>query len=303
MTEPVIIEAAINGVTTKQQNPNTPRSPEEITADALRCLDAGAAIVHNHVDVFMVDGEVAAERYLEGWRPVLTERPDALLYPTTNAGPDVRGAYAHITPLAESGLMRISIADPGSVNLGGLDADGLPAAGFVYANSFDDLRYQLELCERHRLGPSMAIFEPGFLRAALAWWRAGRLPTGAMIKLYFGGDAGYLATKHGGMPFGLPPTTTALDAYRELLDGCDLPWSVAVLGGDVVESGLARTALERGGHLHVGLEDHAGNRHPTNEELVREAVAVAEQVGRPVATCTEAAAILHLPETARAEAS
>jgi len=299
VTEPVIIEAAINGVTTKTQNSNTPRSPEEITADALRCLDAGAAIVHNHIDVFMVEGAVAAERYLEGWRPVLAERPDALLYPTTNAGPDVQGAYAHITPLAESGLMRISIADPGSVNLGGLDADRLPSAGFVYANSFDDIRYQLELCERHRLGPSMAIFEPGFLRAALAWWRAGRLPAGAMIKLYFGGDSGYLATKHGGVPFGLPPTTTALDAYLELLDGCDLPWSVAVLGGDVVEGGLARTALERGGHLHVGLEDHAGDRQPTNEELVREAVTVADAVGRPVATCVETAAILRLPETVR----
>jgi uncharacterized protein (DUF849 family) len=149
----------------------------------------------------------------------------------------------------------------------------------------------------------MAIFEPGFLRAALAWWRAGRLPVGAMIKLYFGGDAGYLATRHGGVPFGLPPTTTALDAYVELLDGCDLPWSVAVLGGDVVECGLARAALERGGHVHVGLEDHAGNRRPANEELVQEAVAVAEQVGRPVATCSEAAAILRLPETVRAEAS
>jgi len=29
---------------------------------------------------------------------------------------------------------------------------------------------------------------------------------------------------------------------------------------------------------------------------------VAERVGRPVATCSEAAAILRLPETARAEA-
>lgn len=302
MTEPVVVEAAINGVTTKAQNPNTPQLPEEIAADARRCLDAGAAIVHNHVDVLMVDGEVAAERYLEGWRPVLTERPEALVYPTTNAGPDVKLAYAHITPLAESGLMRVSIADPGSVNLGGLDHEGLPSAGFVYANSFDDLRYQLELCERHRLGPSMAIFEPGFLRAALAWWRAGRLPAGAMIKLYFGGDAGYLATKHGGVPFGLPPTPAALAAYLELLDGCDLPWSVAVLGGDVVESGLARVALERGGHLHVGLEDYAGGRQPTNDELVREAVAVCEAVGRPVASCTEAAGILRLPETESAAA-
>lgn len=296
MAEPVIIEAAINGVTNKRRNPHVPVAPDEIAADALACLRAGAAIVHNHIDMFMVEGRVAADRYLEAWRPVLAERSDALLYPTTNAGPDVEGAYAHITPLAESGLMRVSISDPGSVNLGGLDEDGLPAAGFVYANSFDDIRYQLELCERHRLGPSMAIFEPGFLRTALAWRAAGRLAAGAMFKLYFGGEAGYLGGRRGGMPFGLPPTRAALDAYLELLDGCDVPWAVAVLGGDVVESGMARLALERGGHLRVGLEDYGGPRTPNNQELVDEAVVLCHEIGRPPATCEESARILGLPE-------
>jgi 3-keto-5-aminohexanoate cleavage enzyme len=289
MTEPVIIEAAINGVTSKQQNPNAPREPGEIADDALRCFAAGAAIVHNHIDAFGLDGRSAAERYLEGWRPVLDERPDALLYPTTNAAGDVEASYAHISPLAETGLMRLSLCDPGSVNLGGLGPDGLPASGIVYANSFDDIAYQLRLCERYGLGPSMAIYEPGFLRCVLAWWRAGQLPTGAMVKFYFGGDEGFLSG------FGLRPTATALDAYLELLDGCDVPWGVAVLGGDVVESGIARLALERGGHVRVGLEDHTGPRTPSNEELVREAGAVAHAVGRPVATCDEAAKLLGLP--------
>jgi len=289
MTDPVIIEAAINGVTSKQQNPHTPREPAEIADDALRCFAAGAAVVHNHIDAFGLDGTSAAERYLEGWRPVLTERPDALLYPTTNAASDVEASFAHIAPLAESGLMRLSLCDPGSVNLGGLRADGLPASGIVYANSFDDIAYQLGLCERQRLGPSMAIYEPGFLRCALAWWNAGRLPPGAMFKLYFGGDEGFLSG------FGLRPTAAALDAYLELLDDCDVPWGVAVLGGDVVECGMARLALERGGHLRLGLEDHAGPRTPTNEELVQEAVALAADVGRPVATPDEAAKLLELP--------
>jgi uncharacterized protein (DUF849 family) len=295
MAEPVIIEAAINGVTSKEQNPHTPREPGEIADDALRCFAAGAAIVHNHVDVFAVHGDVAGERYLEGWRPVLAERPDALLYPTVNAGPDVQTSYAHLAYLADACGMRIGLSDPGSVNLGGFGDDGLPAGGVVYANSFDDIRYQLDLCAEHRLGPSMAIFEPGFLRCAGAWWRAGRLPQGAMIKLYFGGEAGYLGGARGGVSFGLPPTPAALDAYLEVLKGCGVPWSVAVIGGDLIETDVARLALERGGHLHVGLEDHAGSRKPTNEELVREAVALAENVGRPVATSDEAAKLLDLP--------
>ena len=36
---PVVIEAAINGTTTKDRNPNAPRSPDEIATDALACID------------------------------------------------------------------------------------------------------------------------------------------------------------------------------------------------------------------------------------------------------------------------
>lgn len=293
---PVIIEAAINGITNKTRNPHVPCLPEEIAADALACLEAGAAVVHNHVDV-MADGDVVAARQLEGWRPVLAARPDAIVYPTVGFGGDVVQRYAHIPLLAEAVAMRMSVFDPGSVNLGGVADDGLPggAFDFVYLNSFGDIRHMAALCERHGLGPSISIFEPGFLRATLTYHRAGRLPAGAFVKFYFGGDADYLGGARGGVSFGLPPTQAALAAYLEMLEGCDLPWAVAVLGGDVVDSGLARLALERGGHLRVGLEDYAGPRQPRNAELVREAADLARAVGRPVASCREAAALLKLP--------
>lgn len=54
-------------------------------------------------------------------------------------------------------------------------------------------------------------------------------------------------------------------------------------------------SVELGGHLHLGLEFFAGDRTPTNAELVAEAVAVCDRLGAPVATSSEAAAILGLP--------
>ncbi|MEO8603262.1 MAG: 3-keto-5-aminohexanoate cleavage protein [bacterium] len=293
---PVIIEAAINGIPNKARNPHVPCAPQEIAADALACLAAGAAIVHNHVDQ-IGDGAAAAARYLEGWRPVLAARPDAILYPTVGFGADVQDRYAHIPLLAAACDMRQSLFDPGSVNLGGVGADGLPggAVDFVYANTFNDVRHMAALCDAHRLGPSIAIFEPGFLRVVLAYHRAGRLPRGAFVKLYFGGDFDYLGGAEKGVSFGLPPTRAALDAYLEMLGGCDVPWAVAVIGGDVIGSGLARLALERGGHLRVGLEDYAGARQPTNAELVGEATALARAVGREVASAAVAARLLDLP--------
>ncbi len=58
---PVIIEAAINGETRPDRNPNAPRKPEEIIADVSRCLDAGASVIHAHTDDIMKTGRDAAE--------------------------------------------------------------------------------------------------------------------------------------------------------------------------------------------------------------------------------------------------
>jgi len=207
----VIIEAAINGVTSKERNPNVPVEPGEIAADALACMEAGAAIVHNHTDDVTVQGAALAERQLEGWRPVFEVRPDAILYPTAGFSGGIEERFAHVPVLAEACAMRMSVLDPGSLNLGGVDEDGIPggAFDFVYTNSYGDVRHEVALCEQYGLGPSISIFEPGFLRCALSYWRAGRLPAGSFVKLYFGGDTDYLGEKGGGVGFGLPPTSNA----------------------------------------------------------------------------------------------
>jgi len=294
---PVIIEAAINGVASKLRNPHVPVEPDEIARDAIACMDAGAAIVHNHTDNPLDAGAAIAARQLEGWRAVFDARPDAILYPTAGFSGDPVARFAHIPILADACPMRMSIFDPGTVNLGDLGPDGLPGGSFdfVYKNDFADIRHQADLCVRHSLGPSISIFEPGFLRCALAYHRAGRLPAGAFIKFYFGGTADYLGAGGSGVGFGLPPSPLALEVYLEMMGDCDLPWAVAVIGGDVVDSGLARMAIERGGHVRVGLEDYAGSGSPTNAGLVEVVVAIARSVGRPVATCSDASHILHLP--------
>src|SRR2546426_6979308 len=191
MSTPVIMEAAINGVTAPERTPAVPRSPAEIAADAVRCLAAGADIVHSHNAEFALDGARAAELYLEAWRPVLRERPDAIFYPTAGAGATIAERYAHQVLLAEAGVLRMGLVDPGSVNLGGADEHGLPlASDYVYINSHSDILYEVELCARHRLGPSISIFQPGFPRVAPPFPRPRRPPPGPPGHLSFRGAGG-----------------------------------------------------------------------------------------------------------------
>ena len=62
---PVILECAVNGSTTKAINPLAPETVEEQTAEIIRCLDAGATIVHLHSNKPNPDPKIAAEAYAQ----------------------------------------------------------------------------------------------------------------------------------------------------------------------------------------------------------------------------------------------
>ena len=287
VSRPVILELAVNGTTPRSRNRHVPRTPAEIAEVALEGVALGASIVHNHNDepMFTADGVHAVDPYLAAWTPVLDRHPDVLLYPTMGAGArgiPVQARWEHVEKLAGVGGM--TLVDPGSVNVGLLSDGTVPpaAAAGPYLNSYADVEHMLTRTAALGAAPSISVFEPGFLRTALTWHRRGRLPPGAIVKLYFGGE----------LEFGLPPTARALDAYLELLEPSGLPWSVAVLGGDVVGCGLAAEAIGRGGHVRVGLEDWAGPDEPSNAALVRAAVALVERLGRAPATIAQTRALL-----------
>jgi uncharacterized protein (DUF849 family) len=294
----VVIEVALNGVHSKRHAEQLPITPDEIAADMIRCLDAGASICHAHDRIEAGTTPAQLEEIVAGtYRQVLTAHPDAILYPATTWGGPLRERWSHHAGLARAGLLKTGFVDPGSTNLGVLDEDGVPApTEFIYAHSYADIRWWFEECERLRIAPNLSIFEPGFLQAALAYERAGRLPAGTYARFYFGGGE-YLTARPGPFSFGMPPLLPCLDAYLAMLDHSRsaLPWFVAVLAGDVIASGLARAALERGGHVRVGLEDAAGARECSNADLVEEAVALAHSVGRRVATPAETAKLFGFP--------
>jgi len=293
--DPCIIEAALS--CRPDRSPAAPLTLEDHIAQGLACIDAGASIVHMHIPDLKLPAPEATEQYLTCFRPWIERDPDVLTLPTNGWGETIEDRFAHQLLLAEAGALRLAFVDPGATVFGWPGPDGAPAPeGFVYAHNYDAMSYAIDQGMEHRLAMHFAIFEPGWLRNVLAYWRAGRVSPGSFVKFYFGGPYGVLA-RGKGITFGLPPTLTGLAAYLELLEleGCELPWFSAVVGGDLIETEVARGTVEQGGHLRVGLEDHAGDRAPSNVELVQEATALCAEMGRPVATPAEAAAILGLP--------
>ncbi len=289
-TTPCIIEVAVNGVTKKARNPLAPESPEEIAEQAIAAIDAGAAIVHMHTSESGLPVVAAAELYARSLRIMRAERPDAVLYPTMGSGATIEDRYDHHRLLAVEDLIDMGVIDPGSVNLAGSSPDGPPTGTYVYVNSPADIGYMMNLCHDTGIGPSFAIYEPGFLRMVLVYESTGRLAPRSLTKFYFSGG-GYFG---GGMPtFSAPPIVEALDLYCAMLGDVDLPWGSTVLGGSILDTPIAQLTVERGGHLRVGLEDFGSG--PSNVEQVQRAVALCEKLGRPVATNTQTRAILGMP--------
>ena len=83
----IVIKACLNGMRGREQSPHVPWTPAEIAAEAKRCADAGAAIVHIHART--PEGEISydPEWYTEADR-LIREQTDLIVNHTTARMPD-----------------------------------------------------------------------------------------------------------------------------------------------------------------------------------------------------------------------
>lgn len=289
--KPLVITASINGGRTKAENPHVPVTHEEIADTAISCYDAGASLIHVHGTDMSLIGRESAEDYLKSWRHVRRERPGCLWYPTLTR--QLGGEIGHILAIDDEVGIEFGCIDPGSVAFARLGDDGIPS-GYYYANSLESIRSDFAAFKARGLGAQMAIYEPHYLRIALAFHAAGELPPGSVVNFYFGGDYGLFGDRS--MPFGLRPTEASLQAYLDLLGDVDLPWTVSVWGGDIFDSPLPQLAIERGGHVLIGLEPHFDPvRKPSNEEQIARVIAMANAAGRPIASFAETLEVFNSP--------
>ena len=84
------------------------------------------------------------------------------------------------------------------------------------------------------------------MKNVVAMARAGTLPRGSKLNIYFASD------EYAGMAPAIPE---ALAMYLKMMEGLELEWAVGYIGDrSVMDTPLARLALQRGGSFRVGLE-------------------------------------------------
>ena len=296
---PVVLECGINGSVTKAKNPNAPETVEEHIAEMIRVLDAGATIAHNHSNRHSEDPVEAAQFYADVFREVRKEHPHSILYATVNmdAGEfhktrsvwDQAKQCAHHRVLAEAGLANMVLFETGVSAAGFFEEDGVAKADIFFVYQFwpDDIRFTRKVCSDFGTGASFSVYEPGWLKNIIAMARAGTLPRGSKLNLYFGSE------KFAAMA---PPIPEALELYLKMMEGLDLKWGVTCPGreeGSVMDTPLARMALERGGSLRVGIEDDVTG--PRNVEQIERAKELVDSVGRRIIRGTEAIEYLDIP--------
>ncbi len=293
----VWIEAALNGPWGRKRQPLIPVTVEEVVADGIAAAESGAGIIHVHAYDAATgeqrdDWEIYA-RIIEG----IHAEVDAIVYPTIPlSGSDYAGAnaerrFAHVAELAKRGLIEWTVIDPGSVNFVRYDKIGALQDGFIYQNPPAEIQEGLRLAHKHRLHPSYAIYEPGFLRLGATLADHFDVPV-PIYRFMFSTE----------FVWGFPPEPAYLDSYLQLLKSCaaGAPWMIAGLGVDITS--LAPHALPLGGNLRVGLEDAPWGSNWTNRQWVETAASLCMKAGRPLATAGEIRAILREKSASSAEA-
>ena len=285
MAAPVWLEVSLNGPWSRSKQPQIPVLADEIFNDAMRCVDAGASILHFHA----YDPVTGRQRDdYEIYAPIIERiraKADVICYPTLpfagsiDAPTPLTAAqrFSAVEKLLHAGLIEWAVVDPGSTHITHYDDIAAGKEGFIYANPESHIRHGLALAQKHGINPSYAIYEPGFMRLGAALHKAY---PGAPVPIYRLMFSDHIA-------FGFPPTDWAVEVYLKLLaqEAPNAPWMVAGLGVEIEV--LIDLAVKRGGHVRVGLEDAPMGCALGNQALTERAARQIVEAGGRLANVSE----------------
>jgi 3-keto-5-aminohexanoate cleavage enzyme len=290
MADKIIIEVRINEYAMRDTNPNVPYSPEEIANQAAECWREGASIIHYHARDPKTGAPASDPKlYAETVRRI-KEKCDAITMPTLGAWwmPSPEARIAHIVEMAKDPMTKPEFGpiDMATSNVDTYDpkAKRFKTTETVYMNTTKTWQYFAETMKSVGVKPIQALWNISSVRHTQAFAEMGIFTEPLYCEIVLTED--WLLTGH-------PGTVKGMEAFLDFFPkGQDWQWSVMCVGGNLFA--VAAAAMERGGHISIGLGDYAYPEleFPTNARLVSRIAQLARDMGREVATPEEAKKML-----------
>jgi len=256
-------------------SPFVPIRPEEIVEDALRCADAGAAIVHVHARE--PDGRPTYRRsiFAKIIKAIRKQRSDLIVCATTSGRR--HGAFRQRSSVLE--LEGDAKPDMASLTTGSLNFPDGPSV-----NAPDMVEKLARKMMARGVKPELEVLELGMVNTAKVLAKKGVVAPPCYFNILLGSAYTAPATMLNlcAMVDGLPP---------------DSVWSACGLGKFQLKINVA--AILMGGHVRVGVEDNLyydndRTKLATNAQMVERVVRIAKELGRQIAAPAEARKMLGL---------
>ena len=294
MREPrdrIFITCAVTGnLTTPDQTPHLPITPEQIADACLGAAEAGAAIVHIHVRE-PGSGKPSMELayYREVVERIRAKNTQLILNITTGPGgrfvpsPDEpRIAAAGTTLMApEKRVEHIAVLRP---EICTIDLNTMNSGKEVVINTPGNVRRMAKVMRDAGVKPEIELFDSGDIALMHDLLKDGTLAGPALCSFVMGVRYGFQAS----------PETVL---YARNLLPADAEFT-AIGIGKAAFTAVAQSYLA-GGHVRVGLEDTVylsrGQLASSNAALVEKARRIVEDLGGQIATPREAREIIGLP--------
>jgi uncharacterized protein (DUF849 family) len=290
----VIITCAVTGnLTTPEQTPHLPITPEQIVAACLGAADAGAAIVHIHVrDPLTGRPSMLLDHYVDVVQRIRARNPELILNITTGPGgrfvpskDDPKVAAEGTTLMVpEERVEHIAVLRP---DICTLDLNTMNSGREVVINTPGNVRRMAKVIAEAGVKPEIELFDSGDIALMRDLIADGTLQGPVLCSFVMGVRYGFQAAPE-----------TVLYA-RDLLP---LDAEFTAIGiGKAAFTTVAQSYLA-GGHVRVGIEDAVylsrGRLATSNAEMVVKARRIVEDLGGEIATVAEARRIVGLPHSA-----
>jgi len=290
MAQKTILTCAVTGnITTRDQHPGLPVTPEEIARATIEAGKAGAAVAHIHArDPSTGRGTMEIAYFREIVSRIRDSGSDIILNLSTGEGgrfvpgeedPKVFGPGTTLTRPER----RVAHVEELKPEICTLDLNTMWSGTAVVINTPKNLEVMANRIYASGVLPEIEIFDSGDLQLALHFLEKRILKAPLMFQLVLG------------VRWGSAANSDTLFYLQSQLPR-DAIW--AAFGIGKAEFPMLAQSFLLGGHVRVGLEDNvyirAGELARDNAELVEKGVDIVEKLGGSIATSKEARQMLGL---------